>query len=315
MQNIGRAIEILIGPWEETNSNNDPSQALSVYSDGSQEGLRISFHINKNWNGATNASNILIYNLNEDTRTQINKRNMYITVSAGYKTDTKLSLLFTGGILSAYSERQGADIVTRIVAWDMGASLSTAIVSKTFSNGTKVINALMDTLKFWPGIKTDPTSVSINKDIVGVGGLSLAGQMKDALDTMGRQFGFTWSVQNGMFYARGDQTETSIDTVNKTATQMATVLDGNFGSLISITPLLSGQLQAYVGARIKTFIQSGLEVYNYVSVINSVNKSLDNLYKIHVVDFRGDTFSDEWYCDIQALIETSTVLTVGMGQH
>lgn len=73
MENFGRQIEILIGPLEE-GKGGDPSQALRIFSDGTQDALRVSFQIQKSAVSIPNASMITIWNLNEDTRALLKDR-------------------------------------------------------------------------------------------------------------------------------------------------------------------------------------------------------------------------------------------------
>lgn len=303
MENFGRQIEVLIGPLEE-GKKGDPAQALRIFSDGSQDALRISFQIQKSAVSIPNASMITIWNLNEDTRALLNTGKLAITVNGGWANGGKLPLLFVGGIVAAYSDREGADIVTRIMALTMGDALSCTVSSFTFKSGMYVVDCLMQTIGAIDGIVVDPNAVKINNDVISIGGLSFAGQVKDLLDILGRQYGFTWSIQDGIFYAIGDQTAARTAAALKPGTVAAgtpLILDGKEGALINLSPLLAGPLQIVRGVKIRTFVQPGLAVHAPVTVVNSVNSQLDNDYIMHTLDLRGDTFSNDWIADIQSL--------------
>jgi len=291
MSNFIRQVEVLIGPLTEGKGGN-PAQALRLFSDGSRDGLRIAFRVQKSIISVPNYSTILFYNLNEDTRALLNNANLQITISAGWANSGKLPLIFSGGVLTSFSERQGADIVTRVNALTMGDTLSRAIGSFTFKSGMYVADCLLKVMSTADGVKIDTSAIKISTDKVSKGGISFAGQVKDLLDMMGRQYGFSWSIQDGIFQAVGD---------NVTLPGNPVVLNGNDGSLISANPLLAGPLQITRGVRIKAILQPHVTVGKTVTVVNSANPGLDNDYKIHLIDFQGDTFSNDWFVDIQSL--------------
>lgn len=288
MNNFLRQVEILIGPLTE-GSNGNPAQAMRLFSDGSRNGLRIAFHVQKSIMSTPNFSTISIWNLNEDTRALLNNRNFQITVNAGWSNSAKLPLIFSGGILSSFSERQGPDIVTRINALTMGDTLSKSILSLKYKSGTYIATCLLNIMSQVNGVKYDLAKVNISKDKVGTGGISFAGQAKDLLDMMGRQYGFTWSIQDGIFQAVGDNSILSGDPV---------VLDGNNGTLINVLPILTGMLQLPKGVRIRASMQPFLTTGKLVTVVNSANSGLDNDYKIWQIDYQGDTFGNDWFIDI-----------------
>ena len=295
MSNFIRQIEVLIGPVLEGKGGNT-AQAMRLFSDGSRDGLRISFHIQKSNISIPNYSVITFYNLNENTSAVLNDARKQIIINAGWQSADKLPLLFSGGILYAYSERQGADIVTKVMAMTMGDLLSQTVKSFAFKSGMYVSDCLLSILAAMPDIKIDKSAIQqLSKNKVSKGGIAHAGPAKDILDMLGRQYGFNWSIQDGIFQVVGD---------NTAIVGTATLLDGNEGSLISLTPLLVGPWQQIRGVRIKTPLQHNIQIDKTVIVKNSANKFLDNTYIVNVADYSGDTFSNEWFVDIQALFET-----------
>ena len=291
MSNSIRQIEVLIGPLSEGKGGN-PAQALRLFSDGSRNGLRISFHIQKSNISIPNFSTIVFYNLNEDTRAVLTEAGKQIVVNSGWQSTDKLPLIFSGGILYSFSERQGADIVTRVMAMTMGDLLSQSIASFAFKSGTYVKDCLFKVIATANGIKIDASTIKISADKISKGGIAHAGPIKDLLDMMGRQYGFHWSIQDGVFQAVGD----NVGLINSPI-----LLNGNNGALISLSPLLVGPWQQIRGVRIKTPLQHNIHIDKTVTVVNSANPGLDNDYVVNVIDYSGDTFSNEWFMDIQAL--------------
>ncbi len=113
----------------------------------------VQFSIDRNVNSALNRLSLKIFNLSEKTRSQIFKDRFSISYKriifqAGYNS---LKTCFQGNIFSAFSERQGSDIVTTIESLDGGYDFENSIVSNTFSKETAlddIIGNAIDSFSF-----------------------------------------------------------------------------------------------------------------------------------------------------------------------
>ena len=100
----------------------------------------IEFEIVRNTFSSANSGNIRIYNLNKDTRAKIRKdENDYgnlknVSLVAGYGDD--MSIIFSGQMLIAQSERIGTNYVTSITAFDGGYAYQNSILNQYFKAGT-----------------------------------------------------------------------------------------------------------------------------------------------------------------------------------
>lgn len=101
--------------------------------------ITIKFTISRQTYSGANSMNLSIYNLGEknqkvifhDTYDTENIR--LIILEAGYET-TGMSTIFIGSMVSAYTTKEGANIVTKIYALDGALQTQTAMTSQTFLN-------------------------------------------------------------------------------------------------------------------------------------------------------------------------------------
>lgn len=112
------------------------------------------FDVERTSYGGANYANFKIYNLNEDTRSQIRrditdvgnlKRLVFL---GGYGND--LSVCFAGDIQKAWSFRQGTDFFTNILCGDGGFAILNASANKSYRKGATnqaIVNDIVDSLK------------------------------------------------------------------------------------------------------------------------------------------------------------------------
>ena len=106
-----------------------------------QSPLTAHIHIDRRPTAILSTCDISIFGLSRQTRDlvfkDINAGTIYmpITVEAGY--DNNMTLIFSGHIMFAYSEReQVKDVVTKIHAYDGGFDLVNAVSNRTIAKGT-----------------------------------------------------------------------------------------------------------------------------------------------------------------------------------
>ena len=99
--------------------------------------LKIEFKIEKSLVGYPNLGNIKIYNLSENSRNQIEEKDLKVQLYAGYE-DTETALLFDGDIVNVVHLKQGTDWISEIFAADGIKALNAATINKSFSAGATI---------------------------------------------------------------------------------------------------------------------------------------------------------------------------------
>lgn len=281
-----RQIELLIGPLTQQSGGGPSSQAFRIFTTGRQDELRVRFNIKKTILGAPNSSQIVIYNLKEDSRNRISANLSSVQLSVGY--DDNIRKLSSGGILSSIPAPSFPQIETRINALDGYGSTTFATYNRTFSQAEPVSNVVEEIARTLPNVTIGDISVN---GILGPKGGSFSGRSAASLDELADQWGFSWSVQDGVFQAISDGTSSN------------RVFDLNTenGTLISVLPITSGPLQQVIGTEITSILDPRIRPGDQVRVNSSVSPTLNGVYTVTNIDFAGDSHGKQWECKIQSL--------------
>ena len=288
-----RKLVVTIGPLS--------GNTISVVSDGTTNTLRVIVNVNKTIMGVPMPSKIQIYNLSAATRralhtafskgsiVDIAKANAFtqVTISAGWQ-NTPLEKLFQGGILTCYTERQGADLITTIMALQGVGQLTTTPVSVSFTEGFPVATIAKALAEQIPGLTLG--DVKGLDAVIGKGGWAREGSAKDVLTALASEYGFSWSIEDNKLNFLGDKTQFS----------GLLEISGDGGSLMSVNPILNGPMQMQVGVNIKAVYTPGARPGTTVRLRSGVMPTLNSDYMIHTATFALDCFSDSWTMDIES---------------
>lgn len=283
-----RRIVVTLGPLEEWRGKSR-GEIVQFKSDGTLEGLRVTGTFQKTLMGMPQPSQISIYNLSRDTRNTIKGSLTKITVEAGWN-NTDLRKVFQGSIMSSSSERNGPDIVTKLVALPGYGSLVRGVSSVTFGAGTPVSVAAQKLASDLPGMTVQGGNFQGVAGNIGPRGWSYAGATKDGLTRLGEEHGFSWSVQDGEVTAIGDRFMLG----------SYVELNGENGGLISIAPTLTGPMQIQSGVKIKALYVPGISAGHSIKVNSTLNPRLSGTYRIHTMSINIDAYSEAWTMDIES---------------
>jgi hypothetical protein len=172
--------------------------------------LDVEFKILKSLKPEPNKCVLTIWNLNEDHRAQLLKRNqpnpgaklvgIKAQIEAGYKDNT--SVLFSGDLREVASSREGTDWKTTLSGDDGGRSYREGKIDKQFAKGTSigdVLKACANAMGIGLGNVSDYQATA---QIEGIGStlphtMALSGNASQQLDRVVKSMGLTWSIQNG----------------------------------------------------------------------------------------------------------------------
>ncbi|MFQ8890151.1 MAG: baseplate hub protein [Bilophila wadsworthia] len=204
--------------------------------------------------------------------------------------NTDLRKVFQGSIMSSSSERNGPDIVTKLVALPGYGSLVRGVSSVTFGAGTPVSVAAQKLASDLPGMTVQGGNFQGVAGNIGPRGWSYAGSTKDGLTRLGEEHGFSWSVQDGEVTAIGDRFMLG----------SYVELNGENGGLISIAPTLTGPMQIQSGVKIKALYIPGISAGHSIKVNSTLNPRLSGTYRIHTMSINIDAYSEAWTMDIES---------------
>ncbi|MBA3596477.1 MAG: hypothetical protein H0W40_03760 [Methylibium sp.] len=257
---------MLLGPLADWQGPGNRGDAVRVIADGSNERLRVQFNAQKSLTGSPNKTDLLITGLARDTQNALRGGYTSVQVVAGYSSDpSNAQVVAAGGLLGAFTSRQGADVVTHCTVLDGGGAMARGAYSRAFSGGTPVAQIVRDLAGALPGVTVGEIDVDGR---LNAKGMQFAGATAGQLNKLADHFGFSWSVQGGRFQALSDTR--ALRTVYSFASE---------SNLLSLTPILAGPLQAQTGVELLALFTPGVKPGDTVRVASALSPRLNGNYK------------------------------------
>lgn len=281
-----REIELYIGPFQEWKGMTNVD-SIKLVCNGNKDTIRIDASVSKTIVSSLNTAQIIIYNLSEQTREALRKNDISIKLYAGYEDEEK-EMVYAGGVVSAQSYRQGTNIVTKLSCRSGIGPIIKATTSTTYTYGVPVKDVVKELAQNFEGITVDPTNIKVEGKI-GYAGWSYVGLTKDALDKLANQYGFSWTLQDGKFFAVQDGKSLS----------GKLLLDSEHG-LRKVSPRLIGPMEIQEGVDIQATYNPGANPGNSVQVKSIFSKNTET-YQIHTVDYSLSPKTDSWEMNIASL--------------
>jgi hypothetical protein len=263
-----------------------------------KDNARITVRIEKAIQGISTA-NVTLYNLSPDTRTMFQRDTTKVEVKAGWERGIgpEPSRCFYGSLFTAQHNRSGPDIVTTIHAMSMIGDLAKTEIRKPWGQGYPVRNIVIDLaneLAKGGNIEVDEKRiVGINK-VVGKKCWAHAGAARDALDNLGREHGFSWTVIDGKFQAIADDKNLGGTTTVKEP------------YLIDVNPVLTGVQQIATGLRVRCMFNADLDPGRNITVQSKLSRFSGQPYRINRTAHSLDCFSaNSFISDVTAFLPPS----------
>lgn len=156
--------------------------------------LQITFEVTREHTPDPNVTRIELYNLSDETRSQIEGYDTYVELYAGYETTGPPSLISSGFVVDSSTERRDAEQVTRIDVYDGWVPLRDTKISVSYKKGAsamQVIKGVASAMKARLSVSKGVT------DHVYQSGFSFMGSPHSALTKACAAAGLKWSIQNG----------------------------------------------------------------------------------------------------------------------
>ena len=261
--------------------------------------LKITFSIEKNFIGTPNTTKFEIYNLSLETRSSI-KAGDVLELKAGY--NGLIDRIFFGqiGIAGVKSVRSGPNIITTIECYDGGGAIIMSRINKSYPPGIRLYQIVEDILKEM-SFETDYNPSPIDSglimnlpDITFPRGKSINSSCKDALNSLLKDQGIEWSVQNNSLV---------ILPIGKSSNQVAIELSKQTG-LVGV-PTRNGmyfEIQALLNPQLKPGVAIKLVTDAVAYNMNTGrNEQLAGFYIVKIVKYSGDTYGSDWTATCQCM--------------
>lgn len=251
---------------------------------GTFTNLKIEFEIEKTLEGTPNEAKISIYNLNENSRSNINEELARITLEAGYQREGSRGIIFDGFVRDVTHEPIGPDVKTTIEAGDGDKANRKSYVSKTYPKNTPVRDMILD-------IQSKMDDVELGEIILPdniptpARATSFMAPPRRCLDELGRSFGFYWSVQNG-----------ALEVIPA---------DGALSDVINITPatgMIGVPSITDSGILVRCLLNPAIRPNRQIYIQSETTGRIgaDGLYRVSSVTYFGNNIDGDFACEIEA---------------
>lgn len=254
--------------------------------------LRISFDIDKTSGSNPNTAKIQIYNLNKSNRGILKtKDDLTLILEVGY--GESLEQLFTGDVMRSFTQRSGADFITTIEVDDGGQALTEAKLDKSYEAGTNEKTIIEDALQAMKDTgQVIIGSLTALKDEVAQNGFSASGTAKGILDKIMPKQGLEFSIQDNEVQILEEDQDTGEEAI------LLTPQTGLIGS--PSVGLIGKKAKKTEGISFRALIQT--TKFRPGRLVNIVSRDMDGFFKIVKASFNGDTHSEPWFADCEAII-------------
>lgn len=239
-------------------------------------------------------ADIRLYNLAKTTT--VSQRDD-IVFSAGYQNS--FDILFAGSITNVLKERQGPDVITRLLC----SSLQRGTAVSSYGASVRLVDVLKDLARRWPLTLEMDESQFTDADSFP-SGYTISGDIPYALDRLAYAFKFNWTQDRGSLV---------ITRIDKERT--GTVFEVNqFTGMVGMPEMTRGPngLGVDVTMRINPFIRttSRINVKSEFATYNTGNMlvaeiagdaSASGEYNVFSIRYTGDTHGEAWDMRMDAI--------------
>jgi hypothetical protein len=250
------------------------------------ERFRVGFSVVKTLTTETNVSDVQINGLGDSLRQQFLAPGQVIQIEAGYAGGSEI--LSIADITNASIQRQPPEIITKLECQDGAQALKERKVALSFAPETPV-QRVLDKLAQELALGQRATGVQVQG--VYRNGLTLSTTIRDALNSVTRKAGVTWSIQ--------DRQLQILDPV--LSSQGQGVLLSPTSGLINLPeriddPENEEELRRGVGYRVRSLLNPKIRPGEQL-ILESAE--VQGKFRIDAVEHTGDTRGNEWYTEAE----------------
>lgn len=230
-------------------------------------------------------------------------------------TDVKdeIATLFTGTITNVFRERDGANVVTRILCRSGDNSNDTGVANASYSQGVTLFDVLTDLARSWG------KRLVVNKEkcqtIVMTSGYVTDGDITREMTVLAKSYGFLWTNFNGQlsvtFPADARTSAKHLISESTGMIGMPEISGGNEGAFVDV----GVRLNPFMGINDQIEIDAKYQTFNTGNAfVTHVEGFASGLWNILALRYRGDNWGDIWRVDVNGIrsgIATETTLDSG----
>lgn len=268
--------------------------------------FRVTFRCNNSYTYCLGLLDLAIYNLSNQTQIKMGAK---ITLKAGY--DEQIDSIFTGCIMSVLKEREGPNIITRLICrsgempkFDAQGQELRPVINKSFGKGTGVLTLIQAVGDAWgkPISKQDEQF----SDVQPLARMRpLCGDVKAVMDALAEEFKFSWClVQDKIVIDRKDSPRKGDAYLLNFRTGLIGVpemADENVGDFVDMTSCLAPSLR--LGGLVK--LESKYASYNTGNMYfrpPTNGGDLSGVYRIMELTHEGDSWGSPWQTHIKGML-------------
>lgn len=249
--------------------------------------FRIVFEIVIDFGGAASYADISIYNITNDTAQKIFKKGSLIGLRAGYVDN--IDFIFKGEIVNIFRERDGASIITRIVA--RSRIDNTTNINQTLGKNAK----LTAIIKACAGVMGYPLVIK-ESDFANIQnyprGYTLNGDPRVYLDELSKTFKFSYVIENERLIVTLDDKVRDGDVfqVSRYTGMEGIPIVTEIG--VDVDVRLNPKIN--IGGRFK--VESEFASFNFSNIYfqDVPSQAGKGVYKVQRITHSGDSWGDTW---------------------
>ena len=259
--------------------------------------FRITFNSSANYTEHLSFLDLAIYNLSAESQI---RQGSYVRLSAGYVDE--FDSIFQGRITSVVTERDGANVVTRLLC--MGElPRNRQRINRSYGAKTSIVQILKDIAKHW-GLALQYDEAQFAGAPVFIRGYSLNGDIPSVLSKLADQFDFSWAQVNQFLIIdvkekehRGKPREISFKTGLIGVPEMSS---DNTGFAVDLVVRLAPKIRLNTLIELKNKYSSYNTGNMFVKGVSN-HGNLNGIYSVVTISHEGDSWGERWQTKIKAL--------------
>lgn len=263
------------------------------------ENAKIQFEIIKSKNAKENTAKLEIYNLAPVTRKLITEQEALVRIFAGYSQNKGLIEIGQGDISKIKHNRDKTEVVTEIYMAEGLRIIRDNPISIGFSSKSKLKLAdVLDTLRTKSNNKYSFRLIDVDDSKTIDNGYSDLGSLDQILNNLAIQFGFGWSVQNGIITIKGTKKSLSSEIMLLTPKNGLILHPESVKQVSRRLEKSSITKQERKINSVQALLQPHLQVNDIIAI---QSQDLNGKYEIQKITHKGDTRGNDWYSDMEVI--------------